>query len=297
MKKYLGDGMMLVTASIWGSGFVVTDIALKFFNPYQTMAGRFVLATFLIIIAFYRKVKKISRSVLWKGALLGTCVYTGFILQTVGLQYTTPSKNAFLTAVNVVIVPIIAFLIYRRRIDRYEMLGSMMALVGIGFMSLQNSLTVNIGDVLSLACAAAFAFEIFFTNIFVHEEDSITLTIVQFVTASLLSVLTMFLTGGTPTVLEKTGMLSIFYLAVFSTAIAYLLQNIAQSYTTSIRAAIILSMESFFGMLFSIIFLHELVTARMILGAVLILASVLLSEIKPSFKKKETFKRADDDIR
>ncbi|WP_028403166.1 DMT family transporter [Ectobacillus panaciterrae] len=292
MKQYIGDGMLLITAIIWGSGFVVTDIALKYLTAYQVMAGRFVLATLLLTMLFGYKFKKITKSVVWKGSILGTFLYLGFALQTVGLQYTTPSKNAFLTAVNVVIVPIIAYLIYKRRIDRYEMLGSVIAIVGIGFLSMNGSMTINIGDALSLGCAVAFAFDIFYTNLFVQKEDSISLTIVQFITASLLSVVTMFIQGDIPTTIEKEAMYSIVYLAVFSTMIAYLFQNMAHQYTTATKAAIILSTESFFGMLLSVLFLHEVMTGRMVMGAMLIMMSILIAEVKPAFHKKHTVKNA-----
>lgn len=161
MKKYIGDGLLLITAIVWGSGFVVTAIALEYLTAYQVMAGRFVLAAIILSLLFRKKFKIFTKDVVWKGAVLGTILYIGFALQTVGLEYTTPSKNAFLTAVNVVIVPLIAYLIYKRRVDRFEVVGSILALVGIGFLSLQGTLTINIGDALSLACAVAFAFDIF----------------------------------------------------------------------------------------------------------------------------------------
>lgn len=290
MKQYFGDGMLLITAIIWGSGFVVTDIALEYLNAYQVMAGRFVLATLILILLFGYKLKKTTKSVVWKGAVLGTFLFLGFVLQTVGLEHTTPSKNAFLTAVNVVIVPIIAYLIYKRRIDRYEMIGSVIAILGIGFLSMQSSMTINLGDALSLACAVAFAFDIFYTNLFVQKEDSITLTIVQFITASLLSVVAVLVQGDIPTTVEKEAMYSIVYLAVFSTTIAYLFQNIAHQYTTATKAAIILSTESFFGMVLSVLFLHEVLTGRMVLGAMLILLAILIAEVKPAFLKKHTVK-------
>lgn len=290
MKQYIGDGMLLVTAIIWGSGFVVTDIALQYLTPYQVMAGRFVLAALLLTIIFGFKFKTLTKSVVWKGTILGAFLFLGFVLQTVGLHYTTPSKNAFLTAVNVVIVPIISYLLYKRRIDRYEMVGTVIAIVGIGLLSMQSSMTVNIGDVLSLACAVAFAFDIFYTNLFVKKEDPISLTIVQFITASLLSVVAVLIKGDIPTSLESEGVYSILYLAVFSTTIAYLFQNKAHKYTTATKAAIILSTESFFGMLLSVIFLHEVLTGRMVTGAVLIMMAILIAELKPSLLK--TFMRA-----
>ncbi|MEH7568278.1 DMT family transporter [Priestia megaterium] len=291
MKHYLGDGMLLITAIVWGSGFVVTDIALQYLTPYQVMAGRFVLATLLLTLTFGYKFKTFTKSVWWKGTILGTFLFLAFVLQTVGLQHTTPSKNAFLTAVNVVIVPIIAYLLYKRKIDRFEMVGSVIAIVGIGLLSLQSSMTLNFGDVLSLACAVAFAFDIFYTNLFIKEEDPISVTIVQFITASLLSVVVVLIKGDIPTSLESEGIYSILYLAVFSTTIAYLFQNKAHKYTTASKAAIILSTESFFGMLFSVLFLHEVLTVRMVTGAVLIMVAILIAELKPSFLKKQSVKK------
>lgn len=287
MKQYMADGMLLVTAIVWGSGFVITAIALEYLTAYQVMAGRFILAAIILTTIFGYRLKKASKSVIWKGIILGTILYIAFALQTVGLQYTTPSKNAFLTAVNVIVVPLIAYAVYKRRIDGYEIIGSIMAIVGIGFLSLQGSLTMNIGDALSLACAVAFAFDIFCTNLFVQKEDAIALTIIQFITASLLGILVVASQGDIPTTLEKEAIYSIIYLAIFSTTLAYLFQNVANQYTSATKAAIILSTESFFGMVLSVIFLHEVLTGRMVVGAILILLAILIAEVKPAHPKKE----------
>ena len=286
MKQYIGDGMLLITAIVWGSGFVVTAIALEYLTAYQVMAGRFILAAMILSLLFRKKFKTFSRSVVWKGAILGTILFIGFALQTVGLEYTTPSKNAFLTAVNVVIVPLIAYLVYKRKVDRYETIGSIITLIGIGFLSLQGSMTISIGDALSLACAVAFAFDIFYTNHFVKKEDALSLTIVQFITASFIAVIAVLIQGDIPTTFEKEALYSIIYLAVFSTTIAYVCQNIAFQYTTATKGAIILSLESFFGMLLSVLFLHEVLTGRMIIGAALIMIAILITELKPSFHRK-----------
>lgn len=286
MKQYIADGMLLTTAIVWGSGFVITAVALEYLTAYQVMAGRFILASIILTVIFGYKLKKATKSVVWKGIILGTILYIAFALQTVGLQYTTPSKNAFLTAVNVIVVPLIAYAVYKRRIDGYEIIGSIIALVGIGCLSLQGSLTMNIGDALSLACAVAFAFDIFCTNLFVQKEDAIALTIIQFLTASVLGIIVVVSQGDIPTTFEKEAIYSIIYLGIFSTTIAYLCQNVANQYTTATKAAIILSTESFFGMVLSVIFLHEVLTSRMIIGAVLILLAILIAEVKPAYPKK-----------
>ncbi|GEK32799.1 DMT family transporter [Kurthia sibirica] len=287
MKERTAVMMLMLTAIVWGSGFVMTDIGLVYLSPYQLMAGRFILAAIILISIFSYKLKNINKKVLIKGAILGTILYTGFVLQTVGLQYTTPSKNAFLTAVNVLIVPLIAFVIYKRKFDRFEMIGAFAALIGIGLLSLESSFTMNIGDVLTLLCAVAFAFDIFYTNKFVQKEDAILLTVVQFIVAAILSVIFMLLFDHIPTSIEAGGIYSIVYLAIFSTIIAYLLQNIAFQYTTATKAAIILSMEALFGMIFSVLFLSELLTFRMVIGAFLILLAIIIAEVKPTFRKKQ----------
>lgn len=287
MKQHIGVLMLMVTAVVWGSGFVVTDIGLDYLNAYQLMAGRFVLAAILLIILFGYKFKKITKRVIWKGAILGAILYTGFVLQTVGLEYTTPSKNAFLTAVNVLIVPLIAYAVYKRKVDRFEVIGAITALIGIGLLSLQSSFTMNIGDILTLLCAIAFAFDIFYTNKFVQNEDAILLTIIQFISAAVISALFVLVRGDIPTTIEPGGMFSIVYLAVFSTIVAYLFQNIAFKYTSATQGAIILSMEAFFGMVFSVVFLHEVLTGRMVIGAALILVAIIFSEVKPTLGKKQ----------
>lgn len=292
MRPYIGDAMLLITAIVWGSGFVVTAIALEHLTAFQVMAGRFVLASIILSILFGYKFKYFSKSILTKGAILGAILYTGFALQTVGLEYTTPSKNAFLTAVNVVIVPLIAFAIYKRKISGQEITGAFLALVGVGFMSLEGSLAMNIGDLLSLACAVAFAFDIFYTNMFVKKEDAISLTMVQFMTAAFLSVMTVLIQGDVPVAVEREAVYAIVYLAVFSTTIAYVCQNVAFRYTTATKGSIILSTESLFGMLLSVIFLKEVLTWQMVVGAALIMAAILLAELKPEvFKKKDERER------
>ena len=132
-----------------------------------------------------------------KGTILGLFLYVAFVLQTVGLQYTTPSKNAFLTAVNVVIVPFIGFLLYKRKIDLFELSGAVIALIGVAVLSLKLSAEVNIGDLLTLCCAVGFAFHIFYTAKFVKDEDAVLLTIVQMAVAAVISWIVVIFKGET----------------------------------------------------------------------------------------------------
>ncbi|WP_026581456.1 DMT family transporter [Bacillus sp. J33] len=290
MKKYLGEISLMVTAIIWGSGFVASAISLEYYTPYQIMAGRFLVGFILLSAVFYKKLKFSNKKTLLKGTIIGLLLYLAFALQTVGLQYTTPSKNAFLTAVNVVIVPFIGYLLYKRKIDKFELFGAVLAIVGVGILSLKLSSDINIGDLLTLCCALGFAFHIFYTAKFVKEEDPVLLTIIQMLAATVIGFIVILFKGEMNFSYEREGINSLFYLGIFSTTVAFLLQTVAQKFTTETKAAIILSTESFWGMLFSVTILGELMTIKMIIGAILILTAIIISETKLTFLKKKHLK-------
>lgn len=290
MVKYIGEILLVLTAIIWGSGFVASAVALEHYTPYQILASRFLIGAVILSLVFWKKLHKLTKSTLIKGAMLGIFLYIAFALQTVGLQFTTPSKNAFLTAVNVVIVPFLGFLLYKRKIDMYELTGAILAVVGIAVLSLKLSSEVNVGDVLTLGCAVGFAFHIFYTAKFVQTEDPVVLTIVQMITAAVIGNVVLLFRGETSFSMETEGLMNLFYLGIFSTTIAFLMQTVAQKYITETKAAIILATESFWGMVFSIIILNEVMTGRMIIGAFLILLAILISETKMEFMKKDKMK-------
>lgn len=286
----MGEIALTITAIIWGSGFVASSISLEYFTPYQILAGRFLIGAIVLTVIFHKKLKNINKSTMIKGVVLGIFLYLAFALQTVGLQFTTPSKNAFLTAVNVVIVPFIAFVIYKRKIDMYELMGAILAMVGVGILSLKLSAEINIGDLLTLGCAFGFAFHIFFTAKYVKDSDPVSLALIQMMTAAIIGMIVVLFKGETSFVIEKEGMFSLLYLGIFSTTLAYLLQTVAQKMITETKAAIILSTESFWGMVFSVAILDETMTIKMVIGAILILTAIIISETKMPFLKKNKLK-------
>lgn len=285
MRKSIGELGLAVVAIIWGSGFVASAVSLEHFTPYQILAIRFLIGIILLSIVFFKKLKNIKKSTIIKGTIIGVFLYLAFALQTVGLVYTTPSKNAFITAVNVVIVPFIAFFIFKRKMDKFELFGALLAIVGIGVLSLKLSGGVNFGDFLTLLCAVAFAFHIIYTAKFVKNEDPVLLTVVQMAAATVLGFIVVLFKGETNFVSNFEGVSAVLYLGIISTTIAFLLQTVAQKYTTETKAAIILSTEAFWGMVFSIIILSEVLTGKMVIGATLILAAIIISETKLVFFK------------
>lgn len=252
-------------------------MALDSLLPFQIMAIRFLLASVLMGGISIRSLKGVKREELKAGALMGTALFLGFSLQIIGLQYTTPSKNAFLTATNVVIVPFIAFLICRKKVGLKGIAGAVLAIAGVGLLSLDKDLSLGLGDGLTLICAVGFAFQIFLTSIFVKKYRASVLNFVQMCTAAVLSLVFMAASGQVQFQVTAKGWGSVLYLGIISTTICYLLQTACQKYVDETKAAIILSMESVFGTLFSVIILHESITLRMILGCVIILGAVILA--------------------
>ena len=287
MKKWLAIGGLILVTVIWGGGFVASDMALESMKPFQIMMVRFLVASVLMGMFGLGNRKKAEQATKRTGAikagiLMGIALFMGFSLQTIGLQYTTPSKNAFLTALNVVIVPFIAFLILKKKIGIKGIVGAILSVVGVALLSLNGNLTLSLGDGLTLICAVGFAFQIFLTGEFVKKYPAAVLNLVQMFTAFVLSTISMFVFGETDFQVTTKGWLSVLYLAVISTTICYLLQTACQKYVEETKAAIILCMESVFGTVFSIIILHEVITPRMVVGCIIILIAVIISNLSES---------------
>lgn len=283
MKQKIGRIGLFIVAIVWGSGFVASAIALNSFAPTQILALRFTLAFLLSLLIFWKDIKNIKFSEIKKGGIIGVFLFLAFLFQTVGLQYTTASKNAFLTATNIVIVPFLSWLILRQKVSRNSIIGALVTLVGIGFLSGDgfSLVSINLGDVLTLICAVFFALQIFYTDFFVKDIKPGIIMVSQMGVAALLSWATVFVTSETTFILNTETILPILYLGIVSTLIAYGLQTWSQKYVGSSESAVILSTEAFFGMIASVIILNELITQSMVIGAVLIFIGILIVEIRP----------------
>lgn len=277
MKKRLAIGGLILVTIIWGGGFVASDMALESMKPFQIMAVRFLLGTILMGLISIKSLKGITKSEVMAGGLMGVALFAGFAFQIVGLQYTTPSKNAFLTALNVVIVPFISFLILKKKIGAKGIAGAVMSVAGVALLSLDHNFSLGLGDGLTLVCAVGFAFQIFLTSEFVKKYRATVLNFIQMITAFFLSFISLIAFGETQFHVTAMGTLSVLYLGVISTTVCYLLQTASQKYVDETKAAIILSLESVFGTMFSILILGEIISPRMVVGSVIILGAVVIS--------------------
>ncbi len=284
-KDVLYRAALLIATIIWGSAFVVMKNTVDDVPTAWLLVCRFWGATVVLSCVFFKKLKKLNLDYVKKGAIVGLLLFLAYYVQTVGLIYTTPGKNAFLTGVYCVLVPFFAWGVTKQRPDINNIIAAFGCLVGIGLVSLTEQLTIGIGDLLTLLCGVFYAVHILFLGSFTKQRDPILLTIVQFFFVGLFSFVTALFTESLPAMpLPTSTLLGLGYLCVFSTAIALLLQTVGQKGTPASAASILLSLEAVFGVIFSVIFYHEPVTARMCVGFGLIFAAVLISELKPMKK-------------
>ena len=282
---------LLLVALLWGAGFLFTKRGLDYITPLWMMSMRFVGATIIMSIVFYKNFRKISKSDLKAGLVIGIFIYIAFATQTIGLQYTSISNQAFLTATNVVFVPFLVWVVYKKAPDKFAFIGAALATVGIGLITLKEGLHLNVGDMWTLACAVFFAGHIVSIGFFAKDKDPIALTIVQFAVAAVLSLVSALMMEPLPAKIGSEAMLSVGYMVLASTLLAFLLQNICQKYTPSTHASLILSLESVFGTLVAVIFEGEMFNLQMAFGCITVFAAILLIETRfefLGFGKKES---------
>lgn len=290
MKQRNADLLLGLASLIWGFGFIGVHMSLEAqVTPFQVLTGRFLLATVLLAVIFPREVRRLTLPAAKSGAILGVVLFLSFTAQTIGLQYTTPSKNAFITATNVIMVPFLYWMLQKQRPDGWSFAGAAVAMVGMTLLTLGEGITgFNLGDGLTLLCAVIFAFQIVYLGKAAREHSPVQLNFMQMLVAFLLSAICMGIEGA-PIVWSAEGIFGVAYLGVMSTTVAFLLQSFGQKYTTATRAAIILSMESVFGTIFSVIFTGEILTPKMLLGCALMLLAVLITETKLAFLRKKEY--------
>ena len=245
---------------------------------------RYTIAAVLLGFVLISQFKKLNRYYWIHGSVTGLMLALGYITQTIGCKYTTAGKNAFLTTIYVILIPLISWPLNKKRPHFVVFLSAVMALVGIGLLALRNEggvLGFNVGDILTLICGLFYALHIIFTAKFSQDKNPVILTWIQFIVAAVFSwAVSPLIDGSFSVALLKSSrvIFSMLYLGIFSSLVAFLLQNICLKYMESSLASLFLSLESVFGVVFSTIFLRERMTLVMIIGCVLIFAAITIAD-------------------
>ena len=269
---------LLLLTFIWGTTFPLVKTALNFCSPFLFVSLRFGLATFAIWLIFSQRISFKDKGILKAGVVIGIFLFFGFAFQTMGLKYTAASKSAFITGLFVVMIPPLSFLILKEKVRMFSIIGVILAVSGLFLLTCPKGSEFNLGDLLTFFCAVSFSFQVIFVQIYTKRFDFLSLTFIQILITTCLSLPFMFLFERIRLVYHPQLVLAIFVCAILATALALFIQNRMQKDTTTVKAALIYAMEPVFAAVFSFILLGEVLGWLGILGGGLILSGMLCSE-------------------
>lgn len=294
MKRYIGEGALLINAVVWGATFAIIKSALDFITPSTFIFLRFSLSTVILLPFIYKILLNTNKETFKGGAVVGIFYFLGFAAQTVGLNYTSATKSGFITGTFVVMIPIFQLLIEKRAPRIPNIIGIIFVFVGLVFLSSKESSLLNvfnelgndlnIGDFLTFLCAIFFALNIVYVDIMSKRYDYMPLVFMQIgMTGAggflLMMFLSIFGIQNIHAEFNSNLLFALFYTSIFATIITTILQTKFQKTVTPTKAGIIFSMEPIFAAIFAFFLLSEKISNFGLLGCLFIFGGLLISEV------------------
>lgn len=281
------EAYLLLTAAIWGLAFVAQRKGMDFIGPFIFNGIRFALGSLSLIPVIYyfrkkgkrKKIQKKGDSTFKNGIWLGLILFVAASLQQVGMVWTTAGNAGFITSIYVILVPVIGIFI-GHKIPKQLWFGALLALAGLYFLSVKGTLTVQLGDGLVLLSALFWAIHVLAISYFAPKNNVLTLSAVQFSVCSVLSLAVAFIFESFTLYEIYQASIPILYGGLMSVGVAYTIQVYAQKSAPPSHAAIILSLESLFAALGGWLILNEQMDSIKIFGCFLMLAGVIISQVK-----------------
>jgi len=288
LKEFGADFSLLLVAICWGATFFIVQDAIEDTPVYIFLFWRFFIATGFMFLISFKEIKKLDKETFKAGLVLGTFMFLGFAFQTFGLTYTYSSTVAFITGLNVVIVPIALFFIFKTKVSIYSISGASFAVIGLYFLTNTHAGGFGLGEFYTLICAAMFALQITYTDVYAKKHSAFLLVSIQFLVVSILSAFgALFLDGEImPKSFDGVFLEALIVTVVFATVFAFFTQTVMQKFTTPAKTAIIFTMEPVSAGVFGYYFAEESFTFIQLLGAGLILFGMLSAELGTYFKSK-----------
>lgn len=281
-------------AIIWGVEFVLIHNAIAILEPNSFNTLRFSIASLFIGLCMiaWRKGSGFNWRMAKHGCILGMLLYLGFSLQTFGLLYTSVSNCAFITSLNVVLVPVAAIFLLGKRPHLFTLVGVIIASAGLYLLTAAGATPFNFGDFLTLICAAMFALHIVYTGKYCRQHHVFPLILVQLLSVSIFSLTSALAFEDWQRLLDikvignPDVLLAIFVASILGTGLAIMIQTLAQGHLDSTRVAMIFTLEPVFAAMTAFLVLNEQLPAASGFGAGLILGGILLAELKPMGHKE-----------
>ncbi len=282
-KKIIADVMILISAILWGGEYAVVKSVLNYMESGWINAVRFLFSAFIMFFIFNKKIRNINYKTMLGGTLLGLSMFGGFILQTVGLLYTTAGKSGFVTSIYVVMVPFWVWIL-KKKFPGFKLFICLAILItGIFLLSFEGlGKGFNKGDLMTIAAAFCFSINIILVDYYAKHCETISLTFAEMLSAGIFCIIYALLVETTPDIsyFGAKEFIQLIYIIIFGSFICHLLSNTAMEWAEPSHASILWSLESVFALIFGIIFLGESLTSRMIIGFIFVFTAVMMTEIK-----------------
>ena len=289
-NKLLGNGLLLFTALIWGTAFVFQRVGMESIEPITFNAARMALAalaTGLVALLARRKEqnspveerKQYRKNTITGGICCGCFLSLASILQQMGLVYTTAGKAGFITAMYILLVPILGFVFFKKKNTWLVWLSVLLGVAGMYFLCISGEFRLSYGDALICGCALFFSCHILCCDYFVRRGHPIWISAIQFATATVISSVAAMLAEKPSVEKLVSAAIPILYCGVVSGGIGYTLQIVAQKYTDPTIASLLMSMESVFAVIAGVLLLQERMSVRELSGCVIMLVAIVLVQL------------------
>ncbi|MGC8561789.1 MAG: DMT family transporter [Thermoplasmata archaeon] len=272
MDRKIAYGSLVLVAVVWGATFPIIKISLNYIDPVSFLLFRFTIAA-LVLLPFV--IKKMNRRDALYGTIVGIPLFIGYITQTVGLEYTSPSMSGLITGIYIVLTPILSIFILRNGLDMVKIYLAIAAFVGMALMTISSTSGQAIGNLLTIATAFCYAIQLVLTEKYLKNGNPLVFTFFQLIVVAVLSLMI------SPESVLKAGILtngyvlfSILFNAILGSTLAIWIMSVAIKNTNAYISALILIVEPVSAVLVSTIFFHFPVTTLMIVGGVIILVSM-----------------------
>lgn len=303
-EKIIGYVCMILVVIIWGSSFVVLKDAIEELPIFFVLGIRFFIPGLLFLLIFAKRFLKFDKVSVFVGVILGLVLACAYLLQTIGLSMTTPSKNAFLSCTYCIFVPVLAWIFFKRRPTIYNIIAAVLCFVGVGLICLTNGFYgINTGDCLTISCGIFYALQIVINEKYNKRFDMIKIFVIEMLVAGAIFWIISFCfeIPKYPKNITTTQWLYLLFLMLICTALAQFLQILGQKYTSPEKVSILMCFEAVFATIFSFAFGKERLNAQILVGFVVILSSIIIAETKLAFivnpiKAKRERKRGEQPV-
>ncbi len=291
-KERIGMLALIVVTFLWGAGYPAIEFANRSITPIYQIGFRFLIAALLMSVLFIKKLKFIDKKIVKTSGILSVPLFIIYFLSVVGVKYTTASRASFYCCLAIIIVPFISWILLKIKINKKYWLCIAICIVGILLVSFngKGDFGLNFGDILCIICSVAFALHIVLTEKFLSNNDATLVTIMQMYFVAFIGFIIAPFFESFPQNIQPVSFYSLIFMGVFCTAFAFWVQTHCLKFISSTKVAMIFTLEPVFGASISWIVLGQALSNKGILGGLLIILGLILSEIdisKISIRKEE----------